>query len=356
MRARTMLVLLAVFGMTAPAVAGTGAAPNDLPELATGAGHFEVKGGAGREKRAITVHYYRPQTFTVAAPVLMTMPGAGRNGDDYRDAWIEASEKYGVLILSPGYPEKHYPEYWSYNLANMAASVTLDLAIKVDANPQTWKLDDVLESAPEGSGLLHQLTLLQKAGMISSVDVEGTNLTVNTDRRAWLFGDFDRIFDIARRALDLKADTYDLFGHSAGGQILHRLALFHPDSRANRILASNSGWYTLPDFDIAFPYGLKETGLTEGELAAAFEIRLVVFLGEEDDAGETRGSVRHTPAANAQGLHRLARGRNFFQSAKVAADKLDADFNWTLEIVPGIGHDYRRMSAAAADYLYGKED
>jgi len=29
-------------------------------------------------------------------------------------------------------------------------------------------------------------------------------------------------------------------------------------------------------------------------------------------------------------------------------------FAWRLEVVPDVGHDARRMSAAAADYLYGQ--
>lgn len=31
------------------------------------------------------------------------------------------------------------------------------------------------------------------------------------------------------------------------------------------------------------------------------------------------------------------------------------ELRWKLEIVPGIGHDYRRMSEAAAEYLYGDQ-
>lgn len=34
------------------------------------------------------------------------------------------------------------------------------------------------------------------------------------------------------------------------------------------------------------------------------------------------------------------------------AEQLDLELNWKLEIVPGVGHDFRRMSEAAAEYLY----
>lgn len=292
---------------------------------------------------------------------MMVIPGAGRNGDDYRDSWKHVSERYGVLILSPSYSEQHYPEYWSYNLANMPRSVTLDLQLQVDTNPAEWQLseqisksedDATLKRIADNSRLMKQIALLTLSGMIADIDANASGLTVNQERSAWIFGDFDRIFETARDALDLDAKTYDLFGHSAGGQILHRYALFHPNSRANRIVAANSGWYTLPDFKEPFPYGISDTGMSKDEIREAFQAHLIVFLGGKDDEHETRGSLRETPEANQQGPGRLQRGKYFFSAAKATSKQLQTDLNWKLEIVPGIGHDYRAMSDAAAEYLY----
>ena len=49
-----------------------------------------------------------------------------------------------------------------------------------------------------------------------------------------------------------------MFGHSAGAQILHRMVLFAPGSRADRIVAANSGFYTLADPDQALPSVSRE--------------------------------------------------------------------------------------------------
>lgn len=336
------------------------------PPLAieSGSGSFIVEGGGRHVEKPITVFFHKPESFHRGSPVMMVIPGAGRNGDEYRDAWVTASERYGVLILSPSYTEEFYPDYWNYNLAGMTRQVTIDLGFVIDTQPDEWILDDVrseLESTIDmhdlvgrspGHQLLYKLVLLSKAGLLKDVEIRGSSSLANRDPEQWIFGDFDRIFALAKDALGLERERYDLFGHSAGGQILHRLALFHPHSRADRILAANSGWYTLPSFDQAFPYGLKDSGIAEEQLEAAFASRLVVFLGEEDDEDETRGSVRRTPEADAQGLHRLARGKHFFSKAREAAEAVGADFAWAMEIVPGVGHDYRRMSAAAAHYLY----
>lgn len=331
-----------------------------------GSGSFVVAGGEGREEKAITVFYHRPETFRRGSAVLMVIPGAGRNGDDYRDAWVRASERYGVLILSPSYAETHYPEFWSYNLAGMTGEVTLDLSFVIETTSQGPSLDDVREEVEASIGmhdlvgtsaghqLVYQLALYSKAGMLDDVSVRGVRSVANGDPEEWIFEDFDRIFELVRDELDLETERYDLFGHSAGGQILHRLALFHPGSRADRILAANSGWYTAPTFEQEFPYGLQESGMTEEQLEAAFGSHLVVFLGEEDNANETRGSLRRTPEADRQGAHRLERGRYFFREARKTARALGVEFDWQLEIVPGVGHDHERMSEAAAEYLYAR--
>lgn len=333
-----------------------------------GSGSFMVKGGQAREERRITVFYHKPESFNQVSPVMMVIPGAGRNGDDYRDAWVRASERYGVLILAPSYPEQFYPEFWSYNLAGMTQEVTLDLSFAIQTNPEKRTLDDVREELEStigmhelvghsaGHEIVYKLVLASKAGMLTGVDIHGTSSVANRNPQNWIFEDFDRIFDAVKVELGLAAETYDLFGHSAGGQILHRLAIFHPNSKADQILAANSGWYAVPTFEQEFPYGLNGSGMAEDQLEAAFGSHLVVFLGEEDDADETRGSLRRTPEADRQGTHRLARGKSFYTQAREAAAARGLDFEWQIEVIPGIGHDYKRMSAAAAKYLYLGED
>lgn len=237
----------------------------------------------------------------------------------------------------------------------MAREVTFDVSITIDTKPKEWHLDDAkrkLTSKMDTHGLLYKLILLSKAGMISNVDAHATNATPNQNPKKWIFSDFDRIFEIVKKELNLETETYDLFGHSAGGQILHRYAIFYPNNKADVILAANSGWYTVPTFEHEFPYGLKNTGISKYQLKAAFGENLVVFLGKEDDENETRGSLRRTPEANRQGAGRLARGKYFFKIAQEQAKMLGTDFEWKLVIVPGVGHDFRAMSKAAAEYLY----
>ncbi len=276
--------------------------------LAEGSGQFAMAGGHSPEDSLI-IHYYKPQHFTDSSAVVLVIPGAGRNGDDYRDSWIKKAQEYNVLVLSPEYREEYYPEFWSYNLAGMYKDVKIN------------KERTAVES-----------------------------FTISNEPQEWIFQDFDRVFELAQEDLDLKTDTYDMFGHSAGGQILHRYALFQAQNKAHRILAANAGWYTVPTDAEEFPYGLQGTIQSSDKID--FSSNLIVFLGDKDDANETRGSLRHTPEADKQGRHRFARGHYFYKASQEMASKRNAAYRWKLEIVKGVGHDYRKMGEAAADYLY----
>ncbi|MDC6405921.1 MULTISPECIES: hypothetical protein [Maribacter] len=275
---------------------------NDI-DIKDGSGKFLIEGGY-EKSNTVLIHYHKPKTFTKDSKVIIVLPGAGRNGKDYRDAWREASEKYGLLVISPEYSEKYYPEFWSYNLG----------------------------------------------GMIYDVDIQNETFKINQNSDQWIFGDFDRIFDVIKSNLKLTSNQYDMFGHSAGGQILHRLAIFKPKNKADRILASNSGWYTIPITSDVFPYGLGN--IQESANSVNFSENLIVFLGEDDNENETRGDLRRSPEVDKQGTHRLERGIYFFNESKKIASELNSEFNWKLEIVPNVGHDYKEMSKKASEYLY----
>ena len=107
------------------------------------------------------------------------------------------------------------------------------------------------------------------------------------EENKWIYRDFDRIFDTAKKTVKSKQRKYDMFGHSAGGQILHRFVLLVPKSKASKILASNAGTYTLPDKQTNFPFGIKDIDIDDKALKRAYRKNLVLFLGELDNADET---------------------------------------------------------------------
>ncbi len=290
--------------------------------IQTGSGEFLIEGGVGHKEKVIKIYYHKPKTFQPQSRILIVIPGSGRNGDSYRDSWKEESEKYGVLILAPMYPESEYG-FGDYHLGGLMYDLALEESVTYVENSNQVILDE-----------------------------ESFSFKVNANADEWIFNDFDRLFESVIIAIGSEQTEYDIFGHSAGGQILHRFAIFQPNSKANRIVASNSGSYTLPDFSSGLPFGVKNTPLTEAKLGSSFKKHLVLFIGELDNEDEKGGLLLRSPSVDKQGLHRLARGRFFYNETKTTADKLGFDFNWELVIIPNVGHNYRQMGNAAGDFLY----
>tara|TARA_R110002049_G_C9031771_1_gene552071 strand:+ start:470 stop:790 length:321 start_codon:yes stop_codon:yes gene_type:complete len=98
----------------------------------------------------------------------------------------------------------------------------------------TWSIDLVTYVSEEDyifedyhlRGLLYDSNLINiifRIGGTNIVELDETKLTykVNENREQWIFEDFDRVFDLTVKAINSEQIKYDIFGHSAGGQILH---------------------------------------------------------------------------------------------------------------------------------------
>lgn len=168
----------------------------------------------------------------------------------------------------------------------------------------------------------------------------------------------DRTFSAADRIVaEVKNRTQAagkiiLFGHSAGGQFVHRWALLGGKKNVDVIAVANSGWFTMPDRDIDYPYGIKNVGITDEELGEAFAEPVILFMGEKDV--ERKPPFRDTPEADAQGMNRMERCTNYFRQCKAKAEELRVPFRWKLETVEGAAHQGVKMAEGAAAYIFRK--
>ncbi|HJK96240.1 MAG TPA: hypothetical protein RMF84_03415, partial [Polyangiaceae bacterium LLY-WYZ-14_1] len=273
--------------------------------IPVGAGVFDVSGGPGRSRRRIGVHVYRPASFTPTSEILLVVPGAGRDGDEYRNAWLAVADDTGTLVAALHYPEESY-DFAAYHLGGVAREV-----VQRDARVERRGRSTVVH-----------------------LDDDDFQVTVEPDPARWLFADLDRVFDFVVERTGSSRARYLVFGHSAGGQILHRAALFLPRLKARRIVAANAGFYTFPDRSEAFPLGLAGTGVGEAQLRRGLGVELTVLLGELDDGDAAGGTLLHTPRLDArQGRSRLERGRRFVEAGRRGAERIGADFAWTFDIV-----------------------
>ena len=71
-----------------------------------GSGNFLINGSAIHQNDTISIFYHMPQNFTPNSQILLVIPGAGRNADDYRDSWVEASEKSMSKLIRQVNPKK----------------------------------------------------------------------------------------------------------------------------------------------------------------------------------------------------------------------------------------------------------
>jgi poly(3-hydroxybutyrate) depolymerase len=164
-------------------------------------------------------------------------------------------------------------------------------------------------------------------------------------RSTWAFEAIEPIFDDLRLRFGMTAEGYAIYGHSAGAGFVQRFVMHVPEARVTRAVVANAGWYTMPDFSVDFPYGLRGSVVGEEQLRHALQMPLTILLGEADPDPQV------TPAALAQGEHPFARGQTFFGMARSAAAELGVSFGWRLATVPEVGHDSDLMAPAAIPYL-----
>ena len=247
--------------------------------------------------RPLVLECHRPASHMPDRPVVFVQHGMARNGAEYCDAWIPASERHGLLIVAITFGEP-------------------------------WR----------GSGPYNNGHVQTDDGIVRP-------------REAWSFAIPGRVFGLLRTAGVTRRDRAFLWGHSAGSQFVHRLLATQSHDIFEAVGAANSGWYTLPTLDRAYPEGLGGIGLTCHDVVALLAYPLVIFAGDRDIETDADNLPKHA-AAMEQGPHRFARAHYYLEHGYAEAAALGVPCNWRLVIVPGVGHAGMRMSAHGATYWF----
>lgn len=286
---RLLLMLAMALGLGLAAI--TPAAADDS---ADSRGQFTFTGWAGPGLR---VWYQLPAAVTPDTPVVVVMHGVNRDADRYRDEWSALAQQHRFIVVVPEFDAARFPGALGYNTGFFT---------EADGTPRP--------------------------------------------RELWSFAAIEPLFDDVRQRFGTEVPRYTMYGHSAGAQFVHRYVIFMPEARIAQAIAANAGWYTMPDREIAFPYGLDDTPMDAQTLKAALGKPLLVLLGTADTDTQDP-DLRTTPDANRQGPHRYARGLRFYEQGRTAAAEMDAPFGWQLDRVPGVGHKNGLMAQAAAKLI-----
>lgn len=242
--------------------------------------------------RPIVVRYYIPSTGDIRnMQVLMIAHGMGRRAYISMGGWIDFAERDGFILIAPEFCLEHY------------------------------SVND-----------------FQRGGIYERGELR--------PREFWTANKVEALFDDFRHYTRSRALTYNIYGHSAGAQFVHRMLLTMPEVRVETAIAANAGNYTFPINglrDIAgevygWPFSVMNTPFgTEEYLKAFFAKSLIIQSGTADTLTDTDNLLR-TGGAMAQGATRVDRAHNFFNVSKQKAFDMGLPFNWRIVDVEGIGH------------------
>lgn len=134
-----------------------------------------------------------------------------------------------------------------------------------------------------------------------------------------------------------------LFGYSGGGQFVHRYAMAYPH-QVTAIAIGAAGWYTLPDANRRYPYGIAPNEkLPDLHFDASQFLRIpaCVLVGDEDV--ERDPALRVSAKLDAQqGISRLERGQRWIEAMREAADRHGLDTPYQFITLPNAGHSFSR--------------
>jgi len=291
----SILLLLSIGGYIYLYVLPKGPEVTATHKINVGIDSFVIHAYKDSERKSIKVWTYKPESWKDKDKIVFVMHGGGRNADDYLNAWVELANKNNLLIIAPEFENK-FSKYTTNDY--------------------------------------------QEGNLF-------TFFGTKNPKAEWAYTVVENIFDHIKSVNNITNEQYDIFGHSAGAQFVHRMVMLMPESRIGTAIAANSGFYSLPNENLEFPYGIKNT---DTDLQKSYKKRLIVLLGELDN-DPSLGTFRTTDLAMEQGTHRFERGTTFFNVNKKLTSKNNWTFNWEMHTVKEVGHDYKKMSENAIGWI-----
>ncbi len=231
-------------------------------------------------------HLALPVSPGPGSRLLVVLHGTERNAADYRDAWRDFAREHDRVVVCPEFDRIRWPGAAGYVLGGR-----------------------------------------------------------DRPRSEWVFSLISDVAAATAERFSLADRRFDLWGHSAGAQVVHRFTLFAPDAPLRRAIAANAGWYTLPTSD-AFPYGAGDVGGIRRWTRAPLHL-MRGNLDVERDA-----TLRVTPRADRQGPDRWTRAATMHAAGHAA----DPGCTWELHDVPGVGHHFAPMAQAAQRLLVAGDE
>jgi pimeloyl-ACP methyl ester carboxylesterase len=215
------------------------------------------------------------------APLFVTVHGVSRNAEEHAGLFAPYAERYGVVLVAPCF--------------------------------ERGRSDGYQRLGPDALG-------------------HGADATL------------EAILDEVAALTGASRGPFRLFGFSGGAQFAHRFVMAHPERVAAAVVAA-PGWYTFPDRDVPYPYGLGASDASPGVPLVPerfLAVPVAVLVGDRDTTGGEH--LRRNPALDRQqGTTRRERARRWVAAMRQAALARGLEPRVTGEEVPGIGHSFRQF-------------
>ncbi|MDC1171154.1 hypothetical protein OAT61_02660 [Gammaproteobacteria bacterium] len=246
------------------------------------------------DKPDVEILYITPNAINEDTEVIFVIHGNSRNADDYLSAWIPLVQNKNVIIAAPNFDKKNFRYFF------------------------------LLESAE-------------------------SNGTINKRSDSYINTSISLFFNYFKSRFALNANTYKMFGHSAGAQFTHRYMLLSNDQRISDTVIANAGWYTFLNGE-QYPYGIKDTPIeiSSSHIRWFMSNKTSLLIGSIDT---NLNNVNSSAGAQKQGITRVDRADNYFKSLIDISDKKEIPFRWSYKVINYVGHDYQKMTPIAASIL-----
>ena len=247
-------------------------------------------------KPNLDIFYYLPKTIDDETKIFFVVHGNNRNADDYLKTWIRLTKDENIAIFAPQFKKT---SFINFNTLQMSTS----------------------------------------------------NGKIRTNTDLYLNNSIDILFEYIKSKFKLADNLYDIYGHSAGAQFVHRYLLLSDNPKVNKAVAANAGWYTFLN-GADFPYGVKNppVSLTDSNVKNFLSTKLYILIGTNDI--DVNSSINKSVGAQKQGINRLQRAENFFKYTESIVKQNNLKFNWKYQAVPGAPHSNKVMSKAAVLILF----
>lgn len=249
------------------------------------------------KNKPIDIHYYIPERGDIKKmPILFVMHGNGRNAAGYLKSWVNLANEKQFMVFVPEFKKELY-----------------------------------------SSAEYH------RGGVVLGNEQQ--------EEKTWTYSVIDPIFQYIKKQTNSEKVKFDLFGHSAGSQFVHRMLLFKPNTNVSRAVAANAGWYLIPDVNDDYPHGLKNSPVNSANLDAYFKKNLLILIGTADIDPDSK-DLNKTSKDMEQGMNRYERAYYFYKKSDSISKSHNIPFHWKIKEVVGVAHSNAGMAQAAAEYLY----